>query len=112
MDYHDDFIPGIRALGVEEVPSYEEFWDFIIPIYNYHPILNVGNAKQKCYELYAKFGLGIFKALKPEADECEAMEDSLRQLRNNYEEAKWEFDNLNRAYIQMCNEVRKEWRCA
>ena len=112
MDYHNDFVPGIRELGVGEVPTYEEFWDFIIPVYNYHPILNVPNAKQKTYELYAQFGLGIFKALKPESDEFEAMEDSLRSMREAYEEAKREFDNLNMEYIQKCREVRKEWRCA
>ena len=111
MDYHSDFIPGIRELGVEEAPTYEEFWKYVIPVYNYHPILHVGNAKQKCYDLYAQFGLGIFKALSVESEEFEAMEESLSQLRNDYEEAKREFDNLNMAYIQKCREVRKEWRC-
>lgn len=107
-----DFVKLLKDQLILEVPTMDEYAEFIEPVYEFHPVLNVPNAKEKTAQMYAFGGLGIFKVLLPEAEEFAAMEDSLRNLAIQMEEMKREYDNLSVEYHTKCNDKRKEWRCA
>lgn len=109
---YEEFARRLPNLGISEFPTAEEYTDIIEPVYNYHPVMNVPMPKDKCAEMYAHYGIGIFKALLPEVDEFAEIEHKLAQLRHQYESAKAEFDKLNAEHIRKCQAIRKEWRCA
>lgn len=67
-------------LGVH-APDPDDYTVVIEPIYNHHPAFEVANAKERCAAMWAQFGLGIFIAMRPEADAAMEREKRLSALR-------------------------------
>ena len=68
------------ALGVH-APNVDDYTAVIEPIYNHHPAFEVANAKERCAAMWAQCGLGIFIAMRPEAEAAMEREKRLGALR-------------------------------
>lgn len=91
------------------LPTTAEYTEIIEPVYNYHPIFEGNNAKDKCAELYRNYGLGIFRAMREVADTTARMEQKNNGLRRAADESRKSFEESNRKFLDYCREIREMW---
>lgn len=92
------------ALGVH-APTVDDYTAVIEPIYNHHPAFEVANAKERCAAMWAQFGLGIFIAMRPEAEAAMEREKEIRSLRAQI----IELENKREALLAEIKHVRELW---
>ena len=103
---YDEFT---RRLKDVPVPTLEEYTNIIEPVYNYHPALEVPQAKDKCAELYTSCGLGIFKAMRGVADQMAELEHKMNAARHAAEESRKVYDAAQQEYNKYHNVIMAEW---
>lgn len=62
-------------------PSLLDYSGTIEFVYNYHPAFEVPYAKKRCAEMYAQYGMGIFIAMRPEAETAQERDQEIRRVR-------------------------------
>ena len=63
-------------------------------IYQWHPLISETKGKDQVAQLYATFGIGIFKEMKPKAEKAEQLENDIRKARMEYERLQKELEEL------------------
>ena len=67
-------------------PTFEEYTDYIEPVYTWHPIFDGNFAKDKAAKLYCAGGLGIFDAMRDTGDMAEELNERITaQRRKSFE---------------------------
>ena len=94
-----------------EAPSMQDYAEFIEPVYNYHPIFDVPNAKDKCAYLYSIGGLGIFTAMRDVADLAKEQEEEYVKKLHEFEKIQCDFEAARANFLEWKKMVRSEWRC-
>lgn len=93
-----------EKLGVP-APSSDDYTVVIEPVYNYHPAFESGNAKERCAAMWAQFGLGIFIAMRPEAEAAMEREQEIRKLRAQI----IELENKREVLLAETRRIRDLW---
>ena len=119
-------------LGIH-CPTYEEYTEIIEPVYNYHPAFDGMFAKDYCAEMYKNGGLGVFLAMREDADSAKELELKCQKMHNEFGKAVRnteiklrELDDAKKAEDEACRSMREAndemrafresirnlWRCA
>lgn len=93
-------------------PTIEAYTDIIEPVYNYHPVFDGNFAKDRCADLYAAGGIGLFRIMREQAEQAKLEEQRVEELRHEFEKIARQYETAC-ASMKACREsVRNEWRCA
>ena len=92
------------ALGVH-APTACDYAAVIEPIYNHHPAFEVADAKERCAAMWAQFGLGIFIAMRSEAEAAKERDQKIRKLRVQI----IELENQREALLAENKHARELW---
>ena len=129
---YDEFTKRCDNLGIAR-PTFYEYSNIIEPVYNYHPVFDGNFAKDRCAEIYKVGGLGVFLAMREDADAAKELELECQNLHNKFGEAVRnveiklrELDDAKKAEDEACRSMREAyeemrafresvrnlWRCA
>lgn len=111
---YGEFTARLDQVGVAEsdYPTIHDYAEFIEPVYTYHPVFDVANAKEKCAQLYAVGGLGIFTAMRDVADLAKEQEEEYTKKLREFEKIQIDFEAARANFLDWKKMVRNEWRCA
>lgn len=65
---YSEFKTSCEKRGIV-APSEFEYTNIIEPVYNWHSVFNIPEAKRLCVDLYAAYGIPAFIFLREKADE-------------------------------------------
>lgn len=108
---YDEFVSRCEDQLVK-APPMQDYAEFIEPVYNYHPVFDVPNAKDKCAQLFAVGGLGIFTAMRDVADLAKEQEEEYMKKLHEFEKIQKSFEAARANFLEWKKMVRSEWRCA
>ena len=83
---YDKFVRRCKDRGIAE-PTYDEYSNIIEPVYNYHPVFDGNFAEDRCAEIYKIGGLGVFLAMREDADAAKELELECQKMQNKFGEA-------------------------
>ena len=107
---YEEFVKRCEARNVKE-PTIDQYHDIIEPVYNYHPSLDVMFGKDRCADLYAAGGLGIFRLMREQAENAKQEEKRISELRSEFERVSKEYETALAVMKASRELIRTEWGC-
>ena len=86
-------------------PSMADYSGTIEFVYGYHPAFEVPYAKKRCAEMYAQCGLGIFIAMRAEAETAQERDREIQRIRAKI----ISLENEYAALIAEISRIRDQW---
>ena len=108
---YQEFCNKCDDLGIDK-PTFTEYTGKIVPVYNYHPVFDGMDAEDKCVQMFAVGGLGIFAAMRDDADYGAALESDLLEALYKLEEAQKAYREAGERLARWALKTKKDWRCA
>lgn len=110
---YEEFTSNLEKLHVpeKEWPDVDLYHDIIEFVYNYHPVFDVPFCKAKIAEMYARYGLGIFYAMREAAHKAKTMEENMRKLQIEKDKIQHEYDKACESYTEYRHYMMQMWRC-
>ena len=94
---YQEFCNKCDDLGIDK-PTFTEYTGKIVPVYN--------------YQMCAVGGLGIFAAMRDDADYGAALESDLLEALYKLEEAQKAYREAGERLARWALKTKKDWRCA
>ena len=108
---YEEFTRRCVDLGIKS-PTIDEYTEVIEPVYNYHPVFDGNFAKDRCAELYKSGGLGVFVAMREDADYAADLEREVQEKDNRAIEALKALEEAQSRMYGWRENMRKMWRNA
>ena len=70
----------LEVAGLKNISDSD--YELIETVYVWHPLISDAIGKEQVAELYKNFGIGIFKEMKPKAEEAQRLELELSDALN------------------------------